>query len=122
VEYQENEIRDLLALELPTKKKKKQDYSKILCFHCREQGHFADQCPERNNKARTQGSMKKDLSTITCFKCKQQGHYSNKCPKKSTSISVVNAEAQWNSKNKEKTQSGVANWKRMFSATSCNKS
>jgi hypothetical protein len=24
------------------KKKKKQDYSMILCFNCREQGHFAD--------------------------------------------------------------------------------
>jgi hypothetical protein len=50
MEYQENEIRDLLALELPTKKKKKQDYSKILCFHCREQGHFADQCQKRTTK------------------------------------------------------------------------
>jgi hypothetical protein len=43
VEYQENEVRNLLALERP--KKKKQEYSKILCFNCREQGHFADQCP-----------------------------------------------------------------------------
>jgi hypothetical protein len=69
VECQENENWDLLALELPTKKKK-QDHSKILCFHCREQGHFADQCPERNHKAKTRGSEKKDLNNITCFKCK----------------------------------------------------
>jgi hypothetical protein len=53
VECQGNEIRDLLALELPTKKKKKQDHSKITCFHCREQGHYADQCPEKNHKTKT---------------------------------------------------------------------
>jgi hypothetical protein len=60
------------------KKKKKHDYSKIVCFNCREQGHFADQCPERNNKANTQGGVKKDLRTITCYKCKQNGHYADK--------------------------------------------
>jgi hypothetical protein len=84
VEYPENEVRDLLALERPKKKKKKQDYSKILCFNCREQGHIAEQCPERNNKANTQGSVKKDLSMITCYKFKQKGHYADKCTEKST--------------------------------------
>jgi hypothetical protein len=81
VEYEENEIRDLLALERPKKKKKKHDCSKILCFNCKEQGHFADQCLERNNKANTQGSVKKDL---TCYKCKQKGHCADKCTEKST--------------------------------------
>jgi hypothetical protein len=79
VENEENEVRDLLALERPKKKKRKQDYCKVLCFNCREQGHFADQCPERNNKANKQGSVKKDLSMITCYKCKQKGHYADKC-------------------------------------------
>jgi hypothetical protein len=82
VEY---EVRYLLALERPKKKKKKkQDYIKVLCFHCREQGHFADQCPERNNKENRQGSVK-DLSMITCYKCKQKGHYAGKCTEESTS-------------------------------------
>jgi hypothetical protein len=71
VEYEENEVRDLLALERPKKKKKKQDYSKVLCFNCREQEHFADQCPERNNKANIQGSVKKNLNHITYYTCKQ---------------------------------------------------
>jgi hypothetical protein len=55
VECQENEIKDLLALEIPTKKKKKkkQDHSNITCFHCREQGHYADQCPEKEHKTKT---------------------------------------------------------------------
>jgi hypothetical protein len=70
VECPKNELRDLLALEIPTKKKKKQDHSKILCFHCQEQGHFADQCPERKLKAKARGSKKKDLNNITYFKCK----------------------------------------------------
>jgi hypothetical protein len=84
VEYEENEVRDLLALERPKKKKKKQGYSKVLCFNCREEGHFVDQCPERNNKANIQGSVKKDFNMITCYKCKQKGHYADKCTEKST--------------------------------------
>jgi hypothetical protein len=49
VEYQENEVRDLLALELPTKKKKmmnKGDTSTVHCFNCKELGHYANRCPE----------------------------------------------------------------------------
>jgi hypothetical protein len=115
VECQENEIRDLLALELPTKKKKKkQDHSKITCFHCQEQGHFADQCPEKDHKTKTRGSVKKDLSMITCFKCKQKGHYSNTCPEKSTCMTVVDVEDQGDSKTKAKAQPGAANKKCMF--------
>jgi hypothetical protein len=103
VEYQENEIRDLLALELPTKKKKEKVYSKVLCFNCKELGHYASKCPEGNNKPNTQGSVKKDLSIITCFKCKQNGHYSNRCPEKSTSMTAVNRDDQRDSKTKGKT-------------------
>jgi hypothetical protein len=82
VEYEEQELRDLLALERP---KKKKDNSKVLCFNCKELGHYADKCPERDNKANRQGSVKKNLNHITCFKCKQMGHYSNQCTGKSTS-------------------------------------
>jgi hypothetical protein len=82
VEYEEKEVRDLLALERP---KKKKDNYKVLCFSCKEIGHYANKCPERNNKANRQGSVKKDLSLITCYKCKQKGHYADKCAEKSTS-------------------------------------
>jgi hypothetical protein len=88
VEYEDNEIRDLLALELPKNKKKKikkKDNSKVLCFHCKELGHYADKCLERDNKADRQGSVKKNLNHITCFKCKQMGHYFNQCTENGTS-------------------------------------
>jgi hypothetical protein len=80
--YEENEVRDLLALERP---KRKKDNSKVLCFNCKDLGHYADKCPERDNKANRQGSVKKNLNHITCYTCKQQGHYSDQCAEKSTS-------------------------------------
>jgi hypothetical protein len=77
VEYQENEIRDLLALELPTHTKKKEDNNKVMCFNCKKMGHYVNKCPEKNDKANIQDSGKMDLNHVTCFKCKQKGHYSN---------------------------------------------
>jgi radical SAM protein with 4Fe4S-binding SPASM domain len=53
-EYEENEVRDLLALERPKKKKKKMDYSKVLCLNCKKLKHCAKKCPERNNKVNKQ--------------------------------------------------------------------
>jgi hypothetical protein len=82
VEYEEKEVRDLLALERP---KKKKDTSKVWCFNCKELGHYANKCPEGNNKANRQGGVRKDLSLITCYKCKQKGRYADKCAEKSTS-------------------------------------
>jgi hypothetical protein len=82
VEYEEKEVTDLLALEGP---KRKKDNSKVLCFKCKELGHYLDKCPERNTKANRQGSVKKDLSLLTCYKFNQKGHYADKCAKKGTS-------------------------------------
>jgi hypothetical protein len=82
VEYEEQELRDLVALERP---KKKKDNSKVMCYHCKELGHYADKCPKRSNKANRQGSVKKDLSLVTCYKYNQKGHYADKCTKKGTS-------------------------------------
>jgi hypothetical protein len=116
VECQDNDIRDLLALEIPTKKKKKkkQDLSKITCFHCQEQGHYADQCPEKDHKAKPRDNAKKDLSMITYFKCKQKGHYSTTCPEKRTAATVINVEDQGDSKIRAKEQPGATNKKRIF--------
>jgi hypothetical protein len=56
--YEENEVRDLLALE---RSKKKKYNSKVLCYKCKELGHYADQCPQRDNKANKQGRVKKNI-------------------------------------------------------------
>jgi hypothetical protein len=62
VEYEENEVRDLLALEIPKKKKiKEKDNSKVLCYKCKELGHYADQCPQKGNKENKQGRVKKNI-------------------------------------------------------------
>jgi hypothetical protein len=84
VEYEENEVRDLLALEKPKKKKKKKDNSKVMCINCKKTGHYENKCSEKNDEADIQDSGKMDLNHVTCFKCKQKGHYSNKCTKKRT--------------------------------------
>jgi hypothetical protein len=80
VEYGENEVRDLLALEIPKKKKKmikKKDNSKVMCFNCRELGHYAREYPEPN--------MQRGTDLVTCQKCNQKGHYAGRCEEKSTS-------------------------------------
>jgi hypothetical protein len=76
VEYEENEVRDLLALERP---KRKKDNSKVMCFKCKELGHYVSKCPGRYHKVNMQDSVKRDIRLITCYKCKQKGHYSDKC-------------------------------------------
>jgi hypothetical protein len=82
VEYGEMEVRELLALERP---KKKKDTRKVWCFNCKEREHYAKECPEESNKANRPGGVKKNLNHITCYTCKQQGHYSYLCTKESTS-------------------------------------
>ena len=88
VKYEEDELRDLLALERPRKKycnkPKDKDISQIICFDRKKPGHYATHClekPKNQGKEKvTKISMKKDKSHIMCFKCKKLGHYSNKCP------------------------------------------
>jgi hypothetical protein len=56
--YEENEVRDLPSLERP---KKKKDNSKVMCYKCKELGHYANQCPQKDNKANKQGRVKKNI-------------------------------------------------------------
>jgi RNase P subunit RPR2 len=80
VEYEENEVRDLLALEIPKKKKKKikeKDNRKTLCWNCKELGHYAKECLE---PIRQRGS-----GLVTCQKCNKKGRYARRCEEKNTS-------------------------------------
>jgi heterodisulfide reductase subunit A-like polyferredoxin len=86
VEYQENEVRDLLALELPTKKKKRKkkrkkmnkgDTSTVQCFNCNELGHYANKCPEPKQP--------RGIDLVICQGCKQKGHCARRCPEKNLS-------------------------------------
>jgi hypothetical protein len=81
VEYEESEVRDLLALERP---KGKKDNSTVICSKCKELGHYKRKCPTKYHGVNMQDSTKRDLRMITCFKCKQKGHYSDKCPENGT--------------------------------------
>jgi cellular nucleic acid-binding protein len=77
VEYEENEVRDLLALERP---KRKKDNNKVMCFKCKELGHYVSKCPGRYNKVNMQDSVKKDNSKTLCWNCREPGHYAKECP------------------------------------------
>jgi hypothetical protein len=71
VEYEENEVRNLLALERP---KRKKDNNKVMCFKCKELGHYVSKCPRMHHKVNMQDSTKRDIRMITYYKCKQKGH------------------------------------------------
>src|SRR4051812_34867884 len=86
------ELRELLALERPRKRKNcynshARDISQLLCYNCKETGHYASHCPENKNGKGTRKSgyadkMKsvRDPSLVTCYKCNESGHYAYKCP------------------------------------------
>lgn len=46
------------------------------CFFCKEQGHWANECPKKNE-------YQKQLTT--CFRCLQPGHWAKNCPLKRSS-------------------------------------
>jgi hypothetical protein len=106
MEYEKQELEDLLALEKPRKKK---DISQVECHECKRLGHYSWDCPdkEKNKEIKKRsyvinGGQKdraqdkgfnhresghyaperyngKDVSLVTCYKCGDKGHYANKC-------------------------------------------
>src|SRR3954471_18697331 len=98
IRYEEHELEALLALEKP---KKKKDKSQVQCCHCKEMGHYANECPEKKQKykeinqvwcnnckelghyvATCPLKIRVELNLITCYTCGNQGHYASNCPEK----------------------------------------
>ena len=63
-------------------KGKKQDLSKVKCFHCHEHGHFATNCPQKKKNKQAAGSIagealaskfEMDFSFIACLVSRYMG-------------------------------------------------
>ena len=65
IEYDRQELENLLALEEPKKKRKlginkhhsepKRDISQVLCFTCNNKGPYANECPEKKAEEAAKG-------------------------------------------------------------------
>src|SRR3954465_2701623 len=71
--YEEHELEELLALERPNKKKK--DISQLQCYNCKEMGHYASECPEKEKSQEDKQRLvkpktRKDISQVMCKHCK----------------------------------------------------
>lgn len=64
-------------------RKSEQNYgnTNLRCFKCREKGHAASRCPN------------KDVIKSKCFKCQMEGHYAKSCPGIQSKSSNVKVEA-----------------------------
>ncbi|XP_053372635.1 uncharacterized protein LOC128546279 [Mercenaria mercenaria] len=43
---------------------------KDVCYNCKEEGHFASQCPNEQSYTKN----------LRCYNCNELGHFANKCP------------------------------------------
>jgi len=55
------------------------DKSQDTCYICKEKGHWATECPDRDKNKKC---VRRDKSQDTCYYCKEKGHWSPNCPKK----------------------------------------
>ena len=72
IDYTEQELNDLLALEKPKKNKCKNQKINVPSY--------------TSNPKPSKVLVKKDLSHITCRKCKKTGHYADKCSQRKTEV------------------------------------
>lgn len=49
------------------------------CFNCDQPGHYAANCPSKNNGG---GKKETNKEGLKCFRCGEPGHFSNSCPNK----------------------------------------
>jgi hypothetical protein len=86
MEYEKQELEDLLALEKP---KKKKNISQVECHECKRLVHYSWDCPDKEKHKESEkrgyvinGGQKKDCAQVNCFNCRESGHYANNCPEK----------------------------------------
>jgi hypothetical protein len=86
MEYEKQELKDLLALEKP---KKQKDISQVECRECKRLGHYSWDCPDKEKcKEREKrgyvinGGQKKDRAQDICFNRCESRHYAINCPGK----------------------------------------
>jgi hypothetical protein len=85
MEYEKQDLEDLLALEKP---KKKKDISQVECRKCKKLGHYSWDCPDKKGKESLKEGyvikwgQKKDRTQDICFNCRDSGHFSINCPEK----------------------------------------
>lgn len=72
IEYDEQELEDLLALEKPKKKKKKNH----------QNPKEKDTKTTTNKRKMPRNIVKKDISLLECYKCHLVGHYADRCPER----------------------------------------
>ncbi|KAG0520718.1 hypothetical protein BDA96_08G098500 [Sorghum bicolor] len=71
---------------------KKKAYAHIMCFECKNEGHFASRCPTKLEKKaqatlKKQGNEKQHMSKEekaqskrSCYLCRERGHMAHSCP------------------------------------------
>jgi hypothetical protein len=71
---------------------KKKAYAHIMCFECKNEGHFALRCPTKLEKKaqatlKRQGNEKQHMSKEekaqskrSCYLCRERGHMAHSCP------------------------------------------
>jgi hypothetical protein len=86
MEYEKQELEDLLALEKP---KKKKDISQVECHECKRLGHYSWDCSNKEKRKESEkrgyvinGGQNKDRAQVVCFNFRESGHYANNCPEK----------------------------------------
>jgi hypothetical protein len=62
------------------KKQEKEKLSHFMCYRCREVGHLANTCP---NKEKLKMMKEEErLKHVKCFKCRTWGHLTSMCSTK----------------------------------------
>jgi hypothetical protein len=78
MEYEKQDLEDLLAMEKP---KKKKDIRQVECRKRKKLGHYLWDCPDKKGKESLKEGyvikweQKKDRTQDICFNCRESGHY-----------------------------------------------